>query len=163
MMAIVMSIMVTDMKNFVLISTVSLALLTSASVFSAEQKFDKSVAESALKQAIEKLGDIRKSIDYDQTPAITKQDEPRSNDTIKQEYPKDSSQRITVNNDTNWEYSEYDADDETFIDYVMTGSIHANKPAPEPRQAKLVWEKFDQLHKLNLPLIHAWANELAWT
>ncbi len=110
------------------------------STFATEVQYDKSVAEAAAKQAAEKIGAIRPSIDYDKEPSITETKPEVEKKVLEEETSEIESQRITELNADDVQAGDKTNNEQTAIDYRPTGSIKAQTPE---YKTTVVWEKFD--------------------
>ncbi len=113
----------------VTLAGLAIALMTSTSALAQEVKFDETIAKAAAAKAGEKLGALRKRIDYDQTPEmVTKEDlkkKPVNTSYLPQ--PEETNDN-SLPPMTSLKFG---------IDLTTTGSIRYPK-------AKITWEKFDR-------------------
>ena len=129
-----------DVKKREIITFASTLMLSCGSSFASEIQFDKSVAEAAARQAAEKVGELRPSIDFDQEPGITQLKDLDPKAASEYEQPENDSQRITsLQNPNDDLVSEY-LPLETRVDLTTTASINPNV---SNREVRVVWQKFD--------------------
>lgn len=119
-------------------ASIALLLMTSTSSFAQTAKYDTKIAKAAADKVAEKIGDIRKLINYDQIPnMVTKEDLKETKPINTSFLPRASSEAESALPPVSSLAPE--------IDYTVTGSIKKSNTQHAPR---VIWDKFDRYGNL---------------
>lgn len=114
-------------------ASLAIAMMTSTSVLAQTVKYDETVAKAAAAKAAEKIGDIRGTIGYDETPDIVTKEDLKDTPVNTSFLPQPSTEKQSgLPPMTSNAYG---------VDLTTTGSISVREPGV---QRRVIWEKFDR-------------------
>lgn len=114
-------------------ASLAIAMMTSTSVLAQTAKYDETVAKAAAAKAAEKIGDIRGTIGYDETPDIVTKEDLKDTPVNTSFLPQPSTEKQSgLPPMTSNAYG---------VDLTTTGSISVREPGV---QRRVIWEKFDR-------------------
>jgi len=114
-------------------ASLAIAMMTSTSVLAQTAQYDETIAKAAAAKAAEKIGDIRGTISYDETPDIVTIEHLKNKPLNTSFLPQPST--VEQNGLPPMTSNAYG------VDLTTTGSISVREPG---LKNKIVWEKFDR-------------------
>jgi len=114
-------------------ASIALAMMTSTSAIAQEVKHDTKIAKAAAAKAAEKIGDIRKTINYEQVPDLVTKEDMNDKAVNTSFLPNISEQKQNSLPPLTSLVPE--------LDMTVTGSIDGKKVV---QKTIIIWDKFDR-------------------